>query len=194
MTEVVGGEGRLEAFGGENALRLRHPRVVDEDVDVDEARGDPRGGAPHGLLAGEVGQLERDADSGEGRDLAQLRQRPLTPLPAAADHRDVSARAHQLGRIEREYGVGRRRMDLGIVWPVVGMSEQRAAIECKLIRSGSERAIRVGVEQTAAYMDIWGADEGHLAVFDRREGVSWEEKVFRRDETFGAHAITVWGM
>ncbi len=98
------------------------------------------------------------------------------------------------GRIEREYGVGRRRMDLGIVWPVVGMSEQRAAIECKLIRSGSERAIRVGVEQTAAYMDVWGADEGHLAVFDRRAGISWEARVFRRDETFGAHAITVWGM
>ncbi len=107
------------------------------------------------------------------------------------------------GRIEREYGAGRRRMDLGVVWPVRDKSagdgpaateEQRVVIECKLVRSGRERTIRLGVEQTAAYMDVWGAEEGHLAVFDRRDGVSWEQKVFRRDEAFGAHAIIVWGM
>ncbi len=107
------------------------------------------------------------------------------------------------GRIEREYGAGKRRMDLGIVWPGrrisgpdgrVKREEQRAVIECKLARSGLERAIRLGIEQTAAYMDVWGADEGHLAVFDRREGVSWEKKVFRRDEESSGHRVTVWGM
>ncbi len=97
------------------------------------------------------------------------------------------------GRIEREYGAGRRRMDLGILWPAP-TEEQRAVIECKLVRSGRERAIRLGVEQTAAYMDVWGAEEGHLAVFDRRADASWRERVFRRDEAFGGHAITVWGM
>ncbi len=107
------------------------------------------------------------------------------------------------GRIEREYGAGKRRMDLGVVWPGrrisgpdgrVKREEQRAVIECKLARSGLERAIRLGIEQTAAYMDVWGADEGHLAVFDRRGGVSWEKKVFRRDEESSGHRVTVWGM
>ncbi len=91
-------------------------------------------------------------------------------------------------------------MDLGIVWPVRGagaspaFTEQRAVIECKLIRAGPEKTMADGLEQTAAYMDIWDAEEGHLALFDRREGVSWDEKVFRRDETSGARRITVWGM
>ena len=31
-------------------------------------------------------------------------------------------------------------------------------------------------------------------VFDRREGRSWEEKVFRREERVGARTVTVWGM
>ncbi len=31
-------------------------------------------------------------------------------------------------------------------------------------------------------------------VFDRRNGVPWHERVFRRDETFGTRQITVWGM
>ncbi len=107
------------------------------------------------------------------------------------------------GRIEREYGAGRRRMDLGIVWPVrltsaadgsAATEDQRAVIECKLVRSGPERTIRIGVEQAAAYMDVWGAEEGHLAVFDRRAGVSWEERIFRRTEEFDGRTITVWGM
>ena len=33
-----------------------------------------------------------------------------------------------------------------------------------------------------------------LVMFDRREGKSWEERVFRREETEGDKAVTVWGM
>ena len=36
----------------------------------------------------------------------------------------------------------------------------------------------MGVQQTAAYMDTWQAEEGHPAVFDRRNGASWGGKVF----------------
>ena len=35
---------------------------------------------------------------------------------------------------------------------------------------------------------------GHLVVFDRQEGRTWEEKVFRREEHIGERAVTVWGM
>ena len=38
------------------------------------------------------------------------------------------------------------------------------------------------------------AAEGHLVVFDRTEGRSWDEKIFRRDECEGDAPITVWGM
>ncbi len=54
--------------------------------------------------------------------------------------------------------------------------------------------MREGLRQTSGYMDIWDAAEGHLALFDRRDDVSWDEKVFRRDEKSGTRRITVWGM
>ena len=99
------------------------------------------------------------------------------------------------GRIEREYGLGRRRADLLILWKVGGGSEvQRAVIECKLVRGSPDRVLRQGLEQTRAYLDRCGAGEGHLVLFDRTAGRSWEEKVFRREETAGGATITVWGM
>ena len=97
------------------------------------------------------------------------------------------------GRIEREYGLGRGRTDLLIVWPGNG-TEDRFAVECKLLRGGLERTIREGLEQTAGYMDRCAARAGHLVVFDRRGDRTWDEKVFRREETAEGCAITVWGM
>ena len=35
---------------------------------------------------------------------------------------------------------------------------------------------------------------GHLVVFDRAGGKSWDDKVFRREEDAGGTRITVWGM
>ena len=99
------------------------------------------------------------------------------------------------GRIEREYGLGRLRADLLILWKVGGRSEvQRAVIECKLVRGGLDRTLRKGLEQTRAYLDRSSAGEGHLVLFDRTEGKPWAEKVFRREETEGGAPITVWGM
>ena len=114
------------------------------------------------------------------------------------------------GRIEREYGVGRGRMDLAVIWPVgatVAMTgraggsansgprpEQRVVVECKLLRSGLEATLAEGLPQTAAYMDRWGTEEGHLAVFDRSSGKPWSERIFRHEETHRGRAITVWGM
>ena len=107
------------------------------------------------------------------------------------------------GRIEREYGVGRRRMDLALIWPVraggpgtAAGGEQRIVVECKVVRRGRgmEATLLDGLEQTAAYMDAWGAEAGHLALFDQRAGRTWEEKVYRREERFAGRALTVWGM
>ena len=108
------------------------------------------------------------------------------------------------GRIEREYGLGRGRTDLLILWPRGGAGGGGApgsapagkyVIECKVLRRSLETTVREGVEQTARYMDRCGSREGHLVVFDRREGKTWEEKIFRREESApGGRAITVWGM
>ncbi len=93
------------------------------------------------------------------------------------------------GRIEREYGLGRMRTDLLIAWPM-----QRVVIECKLLYKSLEQTIVAGLDQTRAYMDRCAATEGHLVIFDRTAGVSWDDKIFRREEGRDAAKVTVWGM
>ena len=103
------------------------------------------------------------------------------------------------GRLEREYGLGRGRTDLLMLWPD-GKGEspdgtRKHVIELKVAREGRgpERQVREGLEQTAAYMDHYGAESGHLVVFDTRPGRSWEERLYRRHERVGDKAVTVWG-
>ena len=96
------------------------------------------------------------------------------------------------GRIEREYALGRGRLDLAVIWPR-GEGDQRIAIECKLRRDSLERTIADGKAQLAAYMDRLGADEGHLVIFDRRK-VPWSERAFRRSETIDGGSVEIWGM
>ena len=97
------------------------------------------------------------------------------------------------GRIEREYALGRGRVDLLILWPH-GSRVRRFVVECKVRRDGLERAVREGVEQTRGYMDRCGAESGHLIVFDRSASRTWEEKIFRRDPEADGAPVTVWGM
>ena len=108
------------------------------------------------------------------------------------------------GRIEREYGLGRRRTDLLILSPVSGRASeaqsgsdrqmQKVVVECKVLHRGLDETLREGLAQTRAYMDRCAAAEGHLVIFDRSEGRSWEDKIYRRDETRGGARVTVWGM
>ncbi|MCY4484423.1 MAG: AAA family ATPase [Spirochaetaceae bacterium] len=103
------------------------------------------------------------------------------------------------GRIEREYGLGRGRTDLLILWPQAGPSAPHATcrfvVECKVLHRSLERTVRDGLAQTAGYMDRCAAQSGHLVVFDRTEGKPWQDKIFRREETAeNGRAITVWGM
>ena len=104
-------------------------------------------------------------------------------------HRVVNA----TGRIEREYALGSRRVDLLVIWPAGQGREERFVVECKLLRSGRTRTIGNGLDQTAAYMDLSGTDTGHLVIFDMRGGRSWEERIFRAEHTHEGKRITVWG-
>ena len=96
------------------------------------------------------------------------------------------------GRIEREYGLGRGRTDLLVLWP----SERgqpydlwrRFVIECKVLRDSARRSmaatVEQGVAQTLGYMETCRADEGHLVVIDRRERTAREraERELSSDE------------
>lgn len=96
------------------------------------------------------------------------------------------------GRVDREYGLGRRRTDLLLSWPR-GDTWSRFVIECKVLHGSREATERRGLEQTAAYMDLCGAEAGHLVIFDRSEERSWEEKIYRREAPTGGRPITIWG-
>ena len=80
------------------------------------------------------------------------------------------------GRIEREYGLGRGRTDLLVLWPrEAGQPSdlwERFVVECKVLRDTDRkslaRTVECGVKQTLGYMEQCGAEEGHLVVMDRR--------------------------
>ena len=98
------------------------------------------------------------------------------------------------GRIEREYGLGRRRTDLLLVWPQ-GARTRKVVIECKVLHKSLAQTVAEGVVQTAEYMDRCAAEAGHLVVFDRRAGRRWDDKVFHcRQAASNGVEIDVWGM
>ena len=96
------------------------------------------------------------------------------------------------GRIVREYGLGRQRVDLLLLWPCPhGM--QRIVIECRVLQDSLDKTLEKGLPQAAGYMDRCNADAGHLVIFDRSTK-PWSEKVFRRSEDFKGTPVEVWGM
>ena len=98
------------------------------------------------------------------------------------------------GRVEREYGLGRKRVDLLLLWPQ-GERWRKFVVECKLLRGSLETTLQKGLEQTAGYMDRCGAEAGHLVVFDRDPDKPWAEKIWRREEAApDGRTITVWGV
>ncbi|MCE7985124.1 MAG: ATP-binding protein [Caldilinea sp. CFX5] len=98
------------------------------------------------------------------------------------------------GQITREYGLGRDRTDLLVLWSQGDIQTQRVVIETKLRRGKVVTTIKKGGEQTWRYMDSSAADEGHLVIFDRDQAKPWSEKVFTRTESFQGRIIQVWGM
>ena len=103
------------------------------------------------------------------------------------------------GRIDREYGLGRRRTDLLMQWSLDADQGfhgrvQRVVIELKLLHKSLETTIKEGLAQTADYMDRVGTDEGYLVVFDRTPEVPWKAKILVRQEQYGEHRIGIWGM
>lgn len=97
------------------------------------------------------------------------------------------------GRIEREYGLGRMRTDLLILWFYPG-GTQKVVIEVKLLHKSLAKTLEQGLLQTWEYLDRCAAEEGHLVIFDRTPGKAWEEKLFQQQEIVRDRTILIWGM
>ncbi len=96
------------------------------------------------------------------------------------------------GRIEREYGLGRGRTDLLVLWNYPG-GVQRIVLELKILRKALDKTITEGLAQTLEYGERCNADELHFVVFDRTKK-PWSKKIFKRTRKLGDATINVWGM
>jgi hypothetical protein len=71
------------------------------------------------------------------------------------------------GTIEREYAIGRGRMDL-----CLRRGPDVLALELKVWRNGKPDPVSEGLEQLDGYMTGLGINRGWLVIFDRRSGQS----------------------
>jgi len=100
------------------------------------------------------------------------------PYPEVASQLVLMAWLHRLvnggGFIDREVGVGTKRIDLVVRWPYTDAggkrAVQRAAFELKVWRDRDKRGdpTKAGLAQLDAYLAKLGLDEGVLVVFDAR--------------------------
>ncbi len=102
------------------------------------------------------------------------------------------------GRLHREYGLGRKRTDLLMEWPLdqeKGMygEVQRVVLELKILRGNLETQLPKALVQTLEYADIAGANEAHLIFFNRDNDVKWEDKIWHRQDHHEGRMVNVWG-
>jgi hypothetical protein len=91
------------------------------------------------------------------------------------------------GQLIREMAAGAGRLDICLVY-----EGQKYPIELKLWRG--EKSLEKGVEQTLRYMDVYGATEGWLALFDRTPQTPWDEKIYMEKQTVNGKTITIAGL
>jgi type II secretory pathway predicted ATPase ExeA len=91
------------------------------------------------------------------------------------------------GQIIREAAVGKKRLDLCIVY-----ENKKYPIELKINRY--KNTLSDGLKQTAEYAEKFGCTEGCLCIFDRSPEKSWDEKIYMRQETVDGKKITVVGL
>jgi len=97
------------------------------------------------------------------------------------------------GRVEREYGLGRMRTDLLVIWPYPA-GIQEIVLELKILYDSIERTIKDGLSQTSNYMDKCGTDEGYLVIFDQSKEKTWDQKIFQQEKMYRQRKIKVLGM
>ncbi|MCL1816713.1 MAG: ATP-binding protein [Clostridiales bacterium] len=90
------------------------------------------------------------------------------------------------GRIDREMAAATGRVDLCVEY-----QSQRYPIELKIRRH--ERTYIDGLKQTASYLHKLGCAEGWLILFDQRADMSWEDKLYVKQESIEGKTVTVFG-
>lgn len=92
------------------------------------------------------------------------------PYHEIAPHIVLMAFLHRVvngnGRIEREYAIGSRRMDLCLFY-----GDTRLALELKVWRDGEHDPLDQGLVQLDRYLDGLGLPTGWLVIFDQRSGL-----------------------
>ena len=100
------------------------------------------------------------------------------------------------GFIDREYGIGRGRIDALIRWPyrdAAGTRQvQRIAMELKVWREGRPDPIEKALSQLEGYLDRLGLETGYLVIFDCRDDApSMAERTRFEDATTPSHGWPV---
>lgn len=115
-----------------------------------------------------------------------------SPYAEIAPHVVLMAFLHRVanggGTIEREYAIGRDRMDLLLTY-----GSQRLAIEIKVWRDHRPDPLTAGLAQIDSYLLGLGLDSGWLVIFDQRRN---QAPIAERTTTFFAqtpaqHEVTV---
>ncbi|TAE06489.1 MAG: ATP-binding protein [Oscillatoriales cyanobacterium] len=100
--------------------------------------------------------------------MASLPQIAPASYPEIAPHLVLMAFLHRVinggGTLEREYAIGRDRMDLCLRY-----GEVTLGIELKVWRTRKVDPLSKGLEQLDGYLARLGQDEGWLVIFDRRD-------------------------
>jgi hypothetical protein len=119
-------------------------------------------------------------------------------LTEGASYKEVAAQLVMMGYlhrainghgfIDREYGVGRRRIDLLIRWPwndADGTRRvQKQVLELKVWRSRSGDPLQQGLVQIDGYLDRTAQDTGILVIFDQRKNSpEIHDRITRTTET-----------
>jgi hypothetical protein len=88
------------------------------------------------------------------------------------------------GYVEREYGIGRGRIDLLVRWPFgAPRAWQREALELKVWAQGRRDPLAEGLAQLDGYLDRLALDRGVLVIFDRRTEAGEPELRTRIEDT-----------
>jgi hypothetical protein len=101
------------------------------------------------------------------------------------------------GYVDREYGIGRGRIDLLVRWPFTDPAGkrvwQREALELKTWADKKGDPLVQGLKQLENYLDRLGLQEGVLVLFDRRtQAVPFEERGhFEEASTAKGYRVTV---
>lgn len=112
--------------------------------------------------------------------------------PEIAPHLVLMAFLHRVvnggGTLEREYAIGRDRMDLCLRYGAVTL-----AIELKVWRTGKADPLKQGLQQIEGYLARLGLTSGWLVIFDRRQNaLPLEERLTTEmAKTEGDRPITV---